>query len=158
MTGHVAGTVLHQDPVAAVDVAGEVTLQHNGDVGPEESGLLPRVDDGDARAVALDGEADLAVAQLLDRAVHDQALYAEAAGAAPGPGRASPLLRRARCRPPPADPPGGGGRGRRRDEVASGHVAVHDPTSRSRPASARRSARAVSKPRSSSRVARSSTR
>src|SRR2546429_6676984 len=91
MTGHVAGTVLHQDPVAAVDVAGEVTLQHNGDVGPEESGLLPRVDDGDARAVALDGEADLAVAQLLDRAVHDQALYAEAAGAQLGPGRDGPL-------------------------------------------------------------------
>src|SRR2546429_8005318 len=108
MTGHVAGTVLHQDPVAAVDVAGEVTLQHNGDVGPEESGLLPRVDDGDARAVALDGEADLAVAQLLDRAVHDQALYAEAAGAGLGPGRGGPPrpLLVHRGAPPSPPPPG----------------------------------------------------
>jgi len=41
-----AGTVLSPDPVAAVDVGREVTLQHNGEVGPEESGLLPRVDTG----------------------------------------------------------------------------------------------------------------
>src|SRR2546421_8845214 len=105
MTGHVAGTVLHQDPVAAVDVAGEVTLQHNGDVGPEESGLLPRVDDGDARAVALDGEADLAVAQLLDRAVHDQALYAEAAAGEHGPGPGRLARRPVGHAGPPAAPP-----------------------------------------------------
>src|SRR5256884_39976 len=147
MTGHVAGTVLHQDPVAAVDVAGEVTLQHNGDVGPEESGLLPRVDDGDARAVALDGEADLAVAQLLDRAVHHHALYAEAAGAELGPGRGGPVRRLEVHRGAPAalHPPEHKG-------------PAHAPPRGGWPASPRRSARAVSKPRSSSRVARSSTR